>query len=105
MCYRLFDDNILTRRQQFDFDDTIVTPMSSNVTLYSYTGHKIFKPLTRIELVTSSLPMKCSTTELQRQIGILMRLEEASRRIIFHEWAELDLNQRSSRSGFTVRPH
>jgi hypothetical protein len=34
-----------------------------------------------------------------------MRLEETPRRIIFREWAELDLNQRSSRSGFTVRPH
>jgi hypothetical protein len=61
--------------------------------------------LTGIEPVTSSLPMKCSTTELQRQIGILMRPEETPRRIVYHEWVELDLNQRSSRSGFTVRPH
>jgi hypothetical protein len=34
-----------------------------------------------------------------------MRPEETPRRIVFREWAELDLNQRSSRSGFTVRPH
>jgi hypothetical protein len=34
-----------------------------------------------------------------------MRPEETSRRIGYREWAELDLNQRSSRSGFTVRPH
>jgi hypothetical protein len=45
--------------------------------------------------MTSSLPMKCSTTELQRRVGILMRLEETSRRIICREWAELDLNQRT----------
>jgi hypothetical protein len=34
-----------------------------------------------------------------------MRLEVSSRRIDDRKWAELDLNQRSSRSGFTVRPH
>jgi hypothetical protein len=45
--------------------------------------------------MTSSLPMKCSTTELQRRVWILMRLEETSRRTKFREWAELDLNQRT----------
>ena len=33
-------------------------------------GYPSFELLTRIELVTSSLPRKCSTTELQQQLAI-----------------------------------
>lgn len=60
------------------------------------------KPMMRVELMTSSLPMKCSTTELHGQIKFD---DYAIANLDLFKWAELDLNQRSFRNGFTVRLH
>ncbi len=59
----------ISHLSSFPIQMKYLLPLKSNI---------LFEPLVRIELTTSSLPRKCSTTELQRLFESLKSVCQAS---------------------------